>query len=83
MTVAELAGSIAGGDSLGEAVDWLRLEELSSAIMSIGNKETLGLVKRGVRVSVTQKEDMVENILCFQNITWRKIRRHLERGSQQ
>ena len=46
MTIDESVGSTAKGDSSGEVVDWLRLEELSSAKMSFGNKETLGLVKR-------------------------------------
>ena len=60
----ESTGSTAEEDSSGRAVDWLRLEELSYARMSLRNKETLGLVKRGMRVSVTRKEEMVENILC-------------------
>ena len=50
-------------------IDWLRLEELSFAKMSLGNKEILGLVKRGVRVLVTWKEDKFENILYSQNVT--------------
>ena len=70
MTEDESVGSTARGNSLGwAAVDWLRLEELSSAKMLSGNKKTLGLVKRGVGVSVTWKEDMVERILCSQNVT--------------
>ena len=57
------AGSTAEGDSSGEAVGF-RLEELSYVNISSRNKEILGLVKRGVGVSVMQKEDIVENILC-------------------
>ena len=34
----ESVGSTVGGDSSSGVVDWLRLEELSSARMSLGNK---------------------------------------------
>ena len=78
----ESAGSTAEGDSPKAVVDWFRLEKLSSARMSLGNKETLGLVKRGVGVSSTRKEDMVENILCYQRVIWWEIQRLLERRSQ-
>ena len=69
MTEDKPSGSTAGGDSLREAVGWVTLEELSFAKNLSGNKEILELVKRRVVVSVTQKEDMVENILCFHNVT--------------
>ena len=73
----ESAGSTAGEDSSGGvAVDWLRLEELSSAKMLPRNKETLGLVKRGVGVSVTRKEDMVENILCTYEVEEEQNKRY-------
>ena len=83
ITDDESTCSISEGDSSREAVGWVRLEELSSAKISSGNKEILRLVKRGVGVLSTQKWEMVENILCSQNVTWREIWRCLERGSQQ
>ena len=47
MTKNDSAYSTTGGDSSGGAtVDQLRLEELSSVKISLGNKKTLGLVKR-------------------------------------
>ena len=42
----ELVGCIVKGDSPRAVVDWLRLEELSSARISSRNKETNGLVKK-------------------------------------
>ena len=44
-------------------------DESAGAKILSGNKEILALVTKGVEVSVTQKEDMIKNILCSQSVT--------------